>query len=205
VKKKEKSKVEDEVQAEDQTGIDLESESEEISIEGEANAEVENGEEPFSMDDELSTLHSELDDIRSKAEEYLDGWQRARAEFANFKKRVQKEREASRSFITAEILSKYLTVVDDFERALNDRPEDEASEAWAEGVDMIYRKLKNILEAEGVEEISAEGEQFDPNFHEAISFAESDDHSEGEIVEVIQPGYKIKERIIRPAVVLVAK
>jgi molecular chaperone GrpE len=205
VKKKEKSKVEDEVQAEDQTGIDLESESEEISIEGEASAEVENGEEPFSMDDELSTLHSELDDIRSKAEEYLDGWQRARAEFANFKKRVQKEREASRSFITAEILSKYLTVVDDFERALNDRPEDEASEAWAEGVDMIYRKLKNILEAEGVEEISAEGEQFDPNFHEAISFAESDDHSEGEIVEVIQPGYKIKERIIRPAVVLVAK
>jgi len=77
--------------------------------------------------------------------------------------------------------------------------------AWAEGIDMIYRKLKGILEAEGVEEISAEGEAFDPNFHQAITFEESDDHNEGEILGVVQPGYQIGNRIIRPAQVRVAK
>ena len=173
--------------------------------EGVAQDEGEDGEQPFSIDDELASLQTELDDIQAKAAEYLDGWQRARAEFANYKKRVQKEREDSKSFITAEILSKYLTVVDDLERALNDRPSGEASEAWAEGIDMIYRKLKTILEAEGVEEISVKGELFDPNFHEAISFEESEDHREGEIVDVIQAGYKLGDRVIRPAVVRVAK
>jgi molecular chaperone GrpE len=192
-------------QAVEQPELALEGEPDEGSLQGEDPVKVENGDEPFSIDDERSTLQSELDDIQAKAEEYLDGWQRARAEFANYKKRVQKEREDSRSFITAEILSKYLTVVDDFERALNDRPTGEASEAWAEGIDMIYRKLKTILESEGVEEITAKGELFDPNFHEAISFEESEDHNEGEVVDVIQPGYKLGERVIRPAVVRVAK
>ena len=198
-----------EAQAEDQAveqpELAQEDDASEDSFQVQDQDEGENDDESFSMDDELTVLQSELDDIQAKAEEYLDGWQRARAEFANYKKRVQKEREDSRSFITAEILSKYLTVVDDFERALRDRPTGEAAQAWAEGVDMIYRKLKTILEAEGVEEIHAVGELFDPNFHEAISFEESEDHNEGEVVDVIQPGYKLGERVIRPAVVRVAK
>lgn len=205
MKKKEKSINEDELQAEDQSENDWDEESAELAHKGKDVGEGEDDLEPLSIDDELSSLQSELDDIRTKAEEYLDGWQRARAEFANYKKRVQKEREQSRSFIKAEILLKYLTVIDDFERALNDRPADDASEAWAEGIDMIYRKLKGILESEGVEEISVKGELFDPNFHEALTFEESEDHNEGEIVDVIQPGYKIGERVIRPAVVRVAK
>lgn len=192
-------------QSVDQSDLTLESETVENVPQGDTPADGEIGDEPFSMDDELATLQSEMDDIQAKAEEYLDGWQRARAEFANYKKRVQKEREDSKAFITAEILSKYLTVVDDFERALKDRPTGDASEAWAEGIDMIYRKLKTILESEGVEEIDAHGEMFDPNFHEAISFEESEDHDEGQIVDVIQPGYKLGERVIRPAVVRVAK
>jgi molecular chaperone GrpE len=223
--KRKKAKDEAEGQANSQLEIQPDEQSEtkaedqvleqaELSLEGEASedstgvqdrGEGEDGDESFSMEDELTVRQSELDDIQAKAEEYLDGWQRARAEFANYKKRVQKEREDSRSFITAEILSKYLTVVDDFERALSDRPTGEAAEAWAEGIDMIYRKLKTILEAEGVVEITAKGELFDPNFHEAISFEESDDHNEGEVVDVIQPGYKLGERVIRPAVVRVAK
>lgn len=205
MKKKKKSQEEHEIQAEDQPDFDwgAESESDDVeSLEINGAGEVEGS---LSEGDEQSDLQSELEEIRSQADEYLDGWQRARAEFANYKKRIQKEREESRSFITAEILSKYITVLDDFERALSDRPSDGASDAWAEGVDMIYRKLKTILESEGVEEYSPEGEIFDPNFHEAIGFEESDDHDEGMIFQVIQPGYKIGERVIRPAIVRVAK
>lgn len=205
MKKKKKSQEEHEIQAEDQPDFDWGAESESDDVESLEINEAGEVEGSLSEEDEQSDLQSELEEIRSQAEEYLDGWQRARAEFANYKKRIQKEREESRSFITAEILSKYITVVDDFERALSDRPSNGASDAWAEGVDMIYRKLKTILESEGVEEFSPEGEIFDPNFHEAIGFEESDDHDEGMIFQVIQPGYKIGERVIRPAIVRVAK
>jgi len=196
--KKKKSKEERE---EFEAGLDefkVEGSSEGAAVQDEQRSDDEDSEGPLSPDDELSTLQSELEDIRLKAEEYLDGWQRARAEFSNYKKRIQKEREE-------EILAKYLNVVDDFKRALDDRPSDGETGAWAEGIDMIYRKLKGILEAEGVEEISAEGKVFDPNFHEAITFEESDDHNEGEILGVVQPGYQIGNRIIRPAQVRVAK
>lgn len=205
MKKKKKSQEEHKIQAEDQPDFDWGAESESDDVESLEINEAGEVEGSLSEEDEQSDLQSELEEIRSQAEEYLDGWQRARAEFANYKKRIQKEREDSRSFITAEIMSKYITVVDDFERALSDRPSDGASDAWAEGVDMIYRKLKTILESEGVEEYSPEGEIFDPNFHEAIGFEESDDHDEGMIFQVIQPGYKIGERVIRPAIVRVAK
>ncbi len=205
MKKKKKSQEEHKIQAEDQPDFDRGAESESDDVESLEINEAGEVEGSLSEEDEQSDLQSELEEIRSQAEEYLDGWQRARAEFANYKKRIQKEREDSRSFITAEIMSKYITVVDDFERALSDRPSDGASDAWAEGVDMIYRKLKTILESEGVEEFSPEGEIFDPNFHEAIGFEESDDHDEGMIFQVIQPGYKIGERVIRPAIVRVAK
>ncbi len=203
--KKKKSKEEREEFVGGLDELKVEGSSEGTPVQDEQHSDDEVLEGPLSPDDELSTLQSELEDIRLKADEYLDGWQRSRAEFSNYKKRVQKEREETRTFITAEILAKYLDVVDDFKRALDDRPSDVEIGAWAEGIDMIYRKLKGILEAEGVEEISAEGEAFDPKFHEAITFEESDDHNEGEILGVVQPGYQIGNRIIRPAQVRVAK
>jgi molecular chaperone GrpE len=203
--KKKKSKEEHEEFEDGLDEFEMEGSSEGTPMQDEQRSDDEVSEGPLSPDDELSTLQSELEDIRIKADEYLDGWQRARAEFSNYKKRVQKEREETRTFITAEILAKYLDVVDDFKRALDDQPSDDEIGAWAEGIDMIYRKLKAILEAEGVEEISAEGEAFDPNFHEAITFEESDDHNEGEVLGVVQPGYQIGNRIIRPAKVRVAK
>jgi molecular chaperone GrpE len=203
--KKKKSKEEHEEFEDGLDEFDMEGSSEGTPMQDEQRSDDDVSEGPLSPDDELSTLQSELEDIRIKADEYLDGWQRARAEFSNYKKRVQKEREETRTFITAEILAKYLDVVDDFKRALDDQPSDDEIGAWAEGIDMIYRKLKAILEAEGVEEISAEGEAFDPNFHEAITFEESDDHNEGEVLGVVQPGYQIGNRIIRPAKVRVAK
>jgi len=155
--------------------------------------------------EEISQLGEELEEARRQADENLDGWQRARAEFSNYKKRIEREKREERARITGEIAWKYLGVLDDIDRALKDRPENYEADSWAEGIDLIYRKMRSILESEGVELISAEGELFDPNFHEAISQEETDAHDEGEIIEVIQQGYKIGDQVLRPALVRVAK
>jgi molecular chaperone GrpE len=156
-------------------------------------------------EEEISEMLKDLEEARRQADENLDGWQRARAEFSNYKKRIEREKMEERARITGEIACKYLSVLDDIERALKDRPENTEAGSWAEGIDLIQRKMKNILEAEGVEIITTDGEIFDPNFHEAIAQEESDDHEEGEILEVIQQGYKIGDHVLRPAVVRVAK
>ena len=150
-------------------------------------------------------LLEELEKVRQEAKEYLDGWQRSRAELANFRKRVDRERQQQYSRITGDILCRFLGVMDDFERALKDQPQELDSTSWADGIKMIYKKLESILEAEGVEVIASEGEQFNPHFHEAISQEESDSHEEGEIIDVIQRGYQLGDRVIRPAMVRVAK
>lgn len=160
---------------------------------------------PAGIDDDLNSLETELEELRLKAEEYLDGWQRARAEFSNYKKRVQREREEDHARLSGQILSRYLDVVDDFERALKDAPSGDEVQAWTAGIDLIYKKLNAILESEGVEEIEALGIIFDPTYHEAIIQDEVKGHKEGEIVEVIQRGYKIGDRILRPTKVRIAK
>jgi molecular chaperone GrpE len=138
-------------------------------------------------------------------DEYLDGWQRSRAEFANYKKRTEREREELRAKIKGEILIRYLDVFDDLDRALLDIPTDNENKAWVEGIELIHLKLSAILEAEGVEQIQAEGEIFDPNFHEAISYEDTDEHQDGQVIEVIKQGYKLGDHVLRPAVVRVAK
>lgn len=153
----------------------------------------------------IEELQAEIENLRGEAEEYLDGWQRALAEFSNYKKRVEREQEEARARITGDILIRYLDVLDDFERALKDRPEDKQSESWLAGIELIYQKLKLILEAEGVAVIEAEGETFNPNFHEALSYEDSEDHDDGQVIEVLKKGYVLGERVIRPALVRVAK
>ena len=150
-------------------------------------------------------LQHELEQATAQAQEYLEGWQRARAEFANYKKRVARDQEDARMRIAADTLMKYLGVIDDLERALKERPDDGEAAAWAEGIELIYRKMSGVLETEGVEVIDAEGENFDPTMHEAISHDESEEHEEGEVIEVVQPGYRLGERVLRPAMVRVAK
>lgn len=151
------------------------------------------------------TPEDEATKLRAEAEEYLDGWQRARAEFANYKKRIERERETSRERITGELITRYLGVLDDLERALSKSPEGDACQEWVAGVELIHTKFKMILEAEGVTEIDEEGLRFDPTIHEAISYEESEEHEEGSIIEVTQRGYKLGDRVLRPAMVRVAK
>lgn len=150
-------------------------------------------------------LQHDLDEAKSQSQEYLEGWQRARAEFANYKKRMARDQEDARLRIAAETLTKYLGIIDDLERALKERPEDGEAAAWAEGIELIFRKMYGVLETEGVEVIDAEGEHFDPTMHEAIAHDESDDHEEGQVIEVVQPGYRLGDRVLRPAMVRVAK
>jgi len=153
----------------------------------------------------LESLREELAEARAQADEYLDGWQRALAEFANFKKRMDRDREETRSMIIGDILLRYLSVLDDLERALKDRQSGGDAGRWADGIELIYRKLQAILDAEGVETIPAEGQTFDPTLHEAVTHEQSDDHREGQVIGVIQQGYRMNDRVLRPALVRVAK
>lgn len=148
----------------------------------------------------------EIERLKGQSAEYLDGWQRARAEFANYKKRIEREQEESRARVVADVLQDFVTILDDLERALRDRPAEGDAAAWASGIDMIQRKLLAVLDAEGVRPIvPAAGETFDPNVHEAVSHEASPGISEGQIIDVIHQGYRIGERVIRPALVRVAK
>ncbi len=147
----------------------------------------------------------EIDELKSNAKEYMDGWQRERADFSNYRKRIEREQSDLKQNLTGEIIKRYLIIVDDIERALKAKPTEGESASWAEGVELIYRKLMDILEKEGVQRIPAENEEFDPHRHEAVTHEESPDHKEGQIIEVVQQGYSIGDRILRPALVRVAK
>ncbi len=147
----------------------------------------------------------ELDDMRQKVDEFSDGWQRERAEFANYRKRVERDREMEKQNSKIDIIKKYLAVNDDFERAMKNIPQESVQAAWLEGLQLINQKLKTLLDGEGITAIPAENKAFDPVLHEAISHEENPDFESGQIIEVVQKGYTIGDRVIRPALVRVAK
>lgn len=153
----------------------------------------------------IEELEKELAEAQEKCKEYSEGWQRERADFLNYRKRIEREQNQLHQVITGNIVKKYLGVLDDMERALANRPPVGENEDWWAGVELIYRKLNGILEAEGVQPISAEGEIFDPAIHEAITHEECDDVESGRIIAVVQKGYRMGDRIIRPALVRVAQ
>jgi len=156
--------------------------------------------------DEYDQLEKELESLRTEVDEQKDGWLRARADFENYKKRVQ--RDASRSYQDAmsSVLKVFLTVSDDLERAIKNKPEENQLDGWVNGIKLIDQKLVNQMKNLGVERLEVKpGEVFDPNIHEAITQEENPDFEEGQIIDVVQPGYKVSDRIIRPAMVRVAK
>lgn len=153
----------------------------------------------------VAALQEELNAAQAKADEYLDGWQRSLAEFANYKKRVERDKAQVYQQATGSIVKPILQVVDDLERALKNKPQSGEGLAWAGGIELIYRKLISMLEAEGIHQMDAEGQMFDPNLHEAITSEDSPDHESGEIIEVVQKGYLQGDRVLRPAMVRVAQ
>jgi molecular chaperone GrpE len=161
--------------------------------------------EKAAMAADCAALQAKLDETEAKAKEYFDGWQRERADFSNYKRRVDRDQAALSQNIAGGVIRKYLLVLDDMDRAMKLRPTEGEVSAWADGIELIYRKLQNILEAEGIKRIPAESEAFDPMRHEAISFEESHEHASGEIIGVVQEGYTLGDRVLRPARVRVAR
>ncbi len=147
-----------------------------------------------------------LEVARIEAAEYLDCLQRERASFANFKRRIDLENAAMADRLLAEHVKFFLPVVDDLERALNHPPADPDCANWIMGIDLIRKKLLNTLESQDVTPIDLKpGDLFDPINQEAVTHEENDRFSDGEIIEVLQTGYQLKDRVIRPALVRVAK
>jgi molecular chaperone GrpE len=179
-------------------------EDEEI-LEGELQELDNDAEQAGQPEGEQQDLQAELQAALAKAEEYLDGWQRSRAEFANYKRRIEREQAQTYQSAAGSIIKRFLEILDDLERALKNRPEGGDGAGWAAGIELIYRKMISYLEAEGVRRMEAEGQMFDPNFHEAISQEDSPEHQSGQIIEVIQHGYFIGDRVLRPALVRVAR
>ena len=160
---------------------------------------------PLISAEDLAALQKSLEEAQTKSKEYFDGWQRERADFSNYKRRVDRDNQLLSQTITGEIIKKYLLVLDDMDRAVKMRPADGDLTAWASGIELIYRKLQNILDQEGIKRIPAETEEFNPSRHEAITYEENPDFASGGIIGVVQEGYTLGERVLRPARVRVAR
>jgi molecular chaperone GrpE len=151
---------------------------------------------------EIASLKKQLAEAESKTSEFKDSWLRSQAEFQNYKKRLERDNEMTYLSMKGDIIKKVLPALDDLERALQNR---RADDPWADGIELIARKLQNMLDSEGVKRIEALGAEFDPNFHEAISHEPADGARSGHVIGVVQNGYMLGERVIRPAMVRVAQ
>jgi molecular chaperone GrpE len=163
---------------------------------------VATSEEVDQLSAEINALNKKLAEAESKTSEYKDSWLRSQAEFQNYRKRIERDSEMTYISLKGDIVKKILPVLDDLERALQNRA---ADDAWASGIELIVRKFQNILESEGVKKIEAVGAEFDPNFHEAISHEPADGAKSGHVIGVVQNGYMLGDRVIRPALVRVAQ
>lgn len=150
------------------------------------------------------TQDPRIAELERLAEENQNRYLRAQADFDNFRRRTLKEKEELSQYATAKLVTQLLPVVDNFERALTANAEAAQGDSFAKGVDMIYRQLQQVLEAEGLKAMAPVGEPFDPEHHQAIMTVESDEHGEGIVVEVMQTGYWLKDKVIRPAMVKVS-
>lgn len=160
-------------------------------------------EEPTTEEGEPS-LSELLQQAESRAEEYLESLKRERASFQNYRKRVEHERVEQQRMATGNVLMKLLPILDDFHRAMDAIPDDQHNE-WFEGVALIQRKLERLLQDEGVTEIEALGQEFDPNVHEAVGVDTDTDAKSGTVTQVLQRGYRHGDRVLRPAMVRVAQ
>lgn len=146
------------------------------------------------------TLEEALAEAREKAETYLANWQRAQADFVNYKRRSEQEREEIGKFANTRLVLSILPVLDDLERAFDSITPQSVEPDWVEGMKLIDRKLRATLEAQGLSRITTLGEPFDPNLHEAVGNARG---KEGIVAQELQKGYKLHDRVIRPATVMV--
>ncbi len=184
---------------------------EDASIDGETTPEMADevehvpaGEDAQPDLPEGTNLMTALIDAQREAKSNQDGWQRARAEFANYKRRVERERGEAFQRGALDTLSELLPIIDDFDRAFESAPAALSEDPWLGGVSMIQRNFLNMLEKYAVEAIDPTGEVFDPTLHQAIGSEDSDEVESGHVIETLQKGYRAADHILRPALVKVA-
>ncbi len=170
--------------------------------------EVDSSEEEAEaeLDDPITQLQKQLEESQAETQKNLEGWQRAAADLANFKRRQSEQSTRLRADITSSIITDVLAALDDLDLAFQHLPEglNEQEANWVEGFRLVQRKLFKVLETNKVQVVETEG-QFDPNIHEAVTYEESDDHESNMIIAELRKGYKIGDRVLRPALVRVAQ
>jgi molecular chaperone GrpE len=164
------------------------------------------------LDTSPTTLLAQLDEQRGQlvaaeqeAAENKAGWQRTLADFANYRRRTELDREQNLGLANEALLSKLLAIVDDFDRAIAQMPAELREIPWTNGIVAIDRKLRQLLDSEGLTPIEAQGQQFDPHLHEAVVQEETSKVPEGTVTAELQRGYRLRDRVLRPALVAVAK
>lgn len=158
-----------------------------------------------SAADEVELLRKQLEEEKTKAEEYLRHLQRTQADFVNYKRRAEQEKAEHLRYANSALILKILPVLDDFDRAFASIPREFQRMTWLDGIALIERKMRFILEQEGVTPIETLGKDFDPTQHEAVLFEEGADPQHGKVVAELQKGYKLGDRVIRPALVKVGQ
>ena len=174
---------------------------------GEANPGLAEDKEPgeaSSAQETILTLQAELAKVQAQADDYLRQWQRLQAEFDNYRKRTQREKEDIIRYAAEQIIKAMLPVLDNFERAIAASQTNQDFGSFAQGVDMIFRQMFNILAKEGLTPIEAVGQPFDPNLHEAVLRTEAEGQPENTVVEEVQKGYRLKDKVLRPSMVKVS-
>jgi molecular chaperone GrpE len=160
-------------------------------------AAEEAGEAASGNGEELGRLQAVADEAQARA-------LRVQADFDNFRRRTQKEKEELAQYATSKLVTELLPVLDNFERALATSPAGSESEAFTKGVNMIFRQLDGVLKSEGLTPMESVGQPFNPEYHQAIMQVESEEHEEGIVTEEVQKGYLLKDKVLRPAMVKVS-
>ncbi len=162
--------------------------------------------EPAAAEHDAQALQQALAEAQAKAEEYLAGWQRERAEFANYRQRVEQQAAQTRDRVRGDVLKGLLEILDDLDLALQNRPTEGEAAAWAEGIALIAQKMRHFMQQQGLEVIEPQpGDPFDPFLHEVIAAEPSDTVPREHILEVVRKGYRVGDQVLRPALVRVAQ
>ncbi len=166
--------------------------------------EVGNEASEQASNESVEELKARIEALTAQSEEYMQRLARSQADFDNFRKRTVREKEELGKYASSKLIAELIPVIDNFSRALDTRPQGEASESFVKGVEMIYRQFDSVLQAEGLTAMDTVGQPFNPEFHQAVMQVESDEHEEGIVVEELQKGYMLKDKVLRPAMVKVS-
>ena len=167
------------------------------------NSSNDSSNEESSEETAVDPKDEEIQQLQLKANENEEKYLRLYAEFENYKRRIQKENETNKTYQSQRVLTDILPTIDNIERALQIEGDDESFKSLQKGVQMVHESLLRALKDNGLEEIESEGQAFDPNFHQAVVQDDNPDFKSGDIIQELQKGYKLKDRVLRPSMVKV--